>query len=156
MTTFLAFLCVANPPAVSAAPAGCTVAGEHCVDKGGTRTFLGLQIERDCWEKQIFYSCPGGPCSTLSGDTDCTHTGTSCVKRDKSGFCLDEDRTFRCSKTKNGNGITLKKTVVVVEKHEVRSPIQCGKNFYCPGGTCDGLGKDEASTDFTRAASWMG
>ena len=147
------FACLSG---ANAAPDGCTVVSEYCADEGGTRTFFGLPIERDCWEERIFYSCPGGPCSELSDDPECTQTGTVCVLRDESEICLDEDKTFRCSAIKNGDGIILTETVEITPAHDVISPVICGESLYCPEGVCDDLGQDEASTDFSRAASWMG
>jgi len=147
------------PPA-NATPAGCVVVSEYCTVGAAERTIQGFMIERDCWEKQVVYSCPnarpGGACSVISNDPDCTQIGSECVSRDTDGVCQQEVNTFRCSSPKNGSGISLENIIAAAPERDVRTPLQCGSNLYCPDGTCDDLSEDEASADFGKAASWMG
>lgn len=144
----------------NATPAGCVVVSEICTIGAAERTIQDFKIERDCWERQIVYSCPnarpGGACSALANDPECTQIGAECTRRGPDGVCITEVNTFRCSSPKSGSGISLEDIIDAALERDVRIPIQCGSNLYCPDGLCDDLDEDEASADFGKAASWMG
>lgn len=143
-----------------ATPAGCTVVSEHCTVGKATRLVQGFEVTRDCWEKQVVYSCPnarpGGACTPLSNDPDCTQTGNECITRAPDGVCLTEVDSFQCSEQKSGAGISLEGIVGSTLDRDIDAPMQCGSNLYCPDGVCDDLTQSEASQDFGKAASWMG
>ncbi len=153
-------LLLAAPASANAAPAGCVAVSNLCTIDAAERTIQGFKIERDCWEKQIVYSCPnarpGGACSSLANDPECTQIGAECTRRGPSGVCITEVNTFRCSSPKNGSGISLEDIIDAAPERDVRTPMQCGSNLYCPDGLCDDLGEDETSADFGKAASWIG
>ena len=153
-------LLLAVTASANAAPAGCVVVSELCTIGKAERTILGFKIERDCWEKQVVYSCPnarpGGTCSALSNDPDCTQIGAECTRRGPGGVCITEVNTFRCSRPKSGSGISLENIIDAAPERDVRTPLRCGSNLYCPDGLCDDLGEYEASADFGKAAAWMG
>ncbi len=143
---------------VQAAPDGCAVVSDICTVGAAERVIQGFKIERECWEKQMVYSCPNarpsGACSAVSNDPDCTQTGSECSRHDADGVCLEEVNTFVCSEPKSGSGISLEDILASAPERNVRSPMQCGSNLYCPDGDCDE--RDQASADFGKAASWMG
>jgi conjugal transfer mating pair stabilization protein TraN len=143
-----------------AAPAECVVVSELCTVGAAERTIQGFKIERDCWEKQIVYSCPNtrpsGACSILANDPECTQTGSECTQTDPDGVCLTELDTFRCANSKSGSGVSLENILDAAPEHDVRAPLRCGSNLYCPNGICDDLSADQTNADFGRAASWMG
>lgn len=144
----------------SAAPVGCVAVSDYCTIGEAEQTIQGFKISRGCWEKRVVYSCPdarpGEACSPLSDDPDCSRTGAECIRRDGDGVCLREVNSFRCSAPKSGAGISLEGIVATALERDVDTPLRCGSTLYCPDGVCDDLGHSEASTDFGKAASWVG
>jgi len=160
MTKFLGFFFLLLSLEVGAAPVGCVAVSEYCTVGKAKRIVQDFEIERECWEKQIVYSCPnirpGGACAPLSDDPDCTQTSSECTKRDSDGVCITETNDFRCSSSKDYSEVSFEGASTASDEHGVTNKLQCGSELYCPDGVCDELQTSQTSTDFGKAASWMG
>lgn len=119
----------------------CELAGEVCVEGGGTRNINGLDVYKDCWKWRRDYTCRAASTKNDCAKNEqegCTFLNEECIATDRSGTCRTWQRNYRCGEASS----------------QGPKQVVCGDSIYCIDGDCESISY-EPNKDFTKAVTYL-
>ncbi|HHU0101967.1 TPA: type-F conjugative transfer system mating-pair stabilization protein TraN [Legionella pneumophila] len=97
----------------------CRVKKEQCTDTQSPKIIDGLALTRDCWAKELTYSCSSSAADEciVQKNKGCFQTGSECV-RFESNYCALYKQTYSC------------------QENVCQAPVECIKDLFCADGDC--------------------
>lgn len=97
----------------------CRIKTEHCTDTKPTKVIDGLPVSRDCWEREVVYSCSSSAADECVSQKNkgCLQIGSEC-SRYESNYCALYKQTYSC------------------QENVCQAPVECIKDLFCADGEC--------------------
>lgn len=113
----------------------CRIKKEQCTDAQSPKVIDGLPVSRDCWARELVYSCSSSAADecTAQKTKGCLQIGSECA-RYESNYCALYKQTYSC------------------QENVCQVPVECVKDLFCADGECTEHTETQ-NTDFGQSVS---
>lgn len=97
----------------------CRIKKERCTDTQSPKVIDGVSVSKECWEKELVYSCSSSAADECieQKNKGCFQTASECV-RYENGYCALFKQTYNC------------------QENVCQAPVECLKDLFCVDGDC--------------------
>lgn len=116
-------------------PGLCRVKEDLCTDNQATKVFDGLPVSRECWARELVYSCSSSAADecVVQKSKGCLQIGSECAQYE-SNYCALYKQTYSC------------------QENVCQAPVECVKDLFCADGECTDHTETQNS-DFGQSVS---
>lgn len=97
----------------------CRIKKEKCTDTQSPKVIDGLPVSRECWAKELVYSCSSSTADEcrVQKNKECFQIGSECARFENKSCALYK-QTYSC------------------QENVCQAPVECVKDLFCADGEC--------------------